>query len=189
MSVDGGAPVELPLPAVNEGSYSADASHIAYTPNIQWQPAWKQYRGGQTQKVWIANLADSHIEKIPRDSNSNDKNPMWVGDTIYFLSDRDGPVGLFAYDVKARAVKPVIENPAGFDIKSAQAGPGGIVLDQFGTLKLYDTASGQTHTVPVTLDGELPQRSARALRDGQGRRHPERGDHRVGKARSDRSAR
>ncbi|HWE47028.1 MAG TPA: PDZ domain-containing protein [Caulobacteraceae bacterium] len=156
VSVDGGAPAELPLPSGNEGSYSGDGTHLAYTPFIQWQPAWKQYRGGQTQRVWIANLADSHIEKIPRE-NSNDKNPMWVGDTVYFLSDRDGPVGLFAYDVKTHAVKPVVENAAGFDIKSAQAGPGGIVFDEFGTLKLYDTASGQTRVVPVSINAELPQ--------------------------------
>ena len=154
--VDGGAPVELPLPSGFEASYSPDGTHLAYTPFIQWQPAWKQYRGGQTQRVWIADLADSHVEKVPRE-NSNDKNPMWVGDTLYFLSDRDGPVGLFAYDVKSRAVKPVVENPAGFDIKSAQAGPGGIVFDAFGTLKVYDLASGQTRTVPVTINAELPQ--------------------------------
>jgi hypothetical protein len=50
---------------------------------------WKRYRGGQTTPIWIANLADSSIQaKIPRD-NSNDSNPMWIGDSIYFLSDRN----------------------------------------------------------------------------------------------------
>ena len=68
-----------------------DGSHLAYVPLFQWQQAWKRYRGGQTRKIWIANLADSSIVKIPRD-NSNDFNPMWVGDRIYFLSDREGPV-------------------------------------------------------------------------------------------------
>ncbi len=78
---------------------------MAYVPNLQWQRAWKRYHGGQTKPIWIANLSDSSIEdKIPRD-NSNDFNPMWVGDTIYFLSDRNGPVTLFAYDTTTKQVK------------------------------------------------------------------------------------
>jgi hypothetical protein len=63
----GGLPEELPLPIALEGSYSADGSHLAYVPLFQWQEAWKRYRGGQTKKIWIANLADSSIVKIPRE--------------------------------------------------------------------------------------------------------------------------
>ena len=62
-----------------EGSYSPDGTHLAYVPIFQWQDAWKRYRGGQTRKIWIANLADSSIVPIPRE-NSNDFNPMWIGD-------------------------------------------------------------------------------------------------------------
>jgi tricorn protease len=156
VSVDGGAPTTVPLPSGNEASYSADGTHLAYTPFAQWQPAWKHYRGGQTARVWIADLADSHIDKVPRE-NSNDKNPMWVGDTVYFLSDRDGPVSLYAFDVKSRALKPVVQNPKGFDIASASAGPGGIVYDQFGALKVYDLASGESRNVSVTINADLPQ--------------------------------
>ena len=94
--VSGGFPTEVPLARASEGSFSPDGSHLAYVPIVQWQRAWKRYRGGQTRPIWIANLADSSIEAIvPRD-NSNDFNPIWVGDTVYFLSDRNGPVTLFA---------------------------------------------------------------------------------------------
>ena len=154
--VDGGAPTKLPLPSGFEASLSPDGTHIAYTPFSQWQPAWKHYRGGQTARVWIADLADSHIEKIARD-NSNDRNPMWVGDTVYFLSDREGPVTLYAYDTKTKAVRGVVPNTSGFDIASASAGPGGIVYDQFGALKLLDTATGQSRTVDVSIAADLPQ--------------------------------
>jgi tricorn protease len=154
--VEGGAPTAVPLPSGFEGSYSPDATHLAYTPFQQWQPAWKHYRGGQTQRVWIADLSDSHIDKVPRE-NSNDKNPMWVGDQLYFLSDRDGPVALYSYDPKTHAMKTAVANPAGFDIQSAQAGPGGIVYDQFGSLKVFDLASGQSRTVQVSLNADLPQ--------------------------------
>src|SRR5437899_9880734 len=102
--VDGGFPSEVPLGRAFEGSFSADGSRIAYVPTLLWQNAWKRYRGGQTRAIWLANLADSSVEaKIPRD-NSNDFNPMWVGDTVYFLADRNGPVSVFAYDSNCKQV-------------------------------------------------------------------------------------
>ena len=154
--VAGGCPEPLPLPSGNEASYSPDGTHLAYSPFPQWQPAWKKYRGGQTARVWIADLSDSSVVKIPRE-NSNDRDPMWVGDSVYFLSDRNGPVSLFAYDAKTRAVREVVKNPRGFDITSASGGPGGIVYSQFGALHVYDTASDQVTAVPVTLAADLPE--------------------------------
>jgi tricorn protease len=160
VAIDGGPPSELPLPSGDQASFSPDGAHLAYTPFSQWQPAWKRYRGGQTERIWLADLSDSHVVKLPRE-NSNDKNPIWVGDTVYFLSDRDGPVALYAYDVKTRAVKEVVANPNGLDIKSASAGPGGIVYDQFGALRVYDFATAKVRTVPVTVSAELPEMRAR----------------------------
>ena len=105
VSVEGGFPSEIPLPRAEQGSYSPDGSHMAYVPLLQWQRAWKRYRGGQTKPIWIVNLADSSVEtEIPR-NNSNDFNPMWIGDTVYFLSDRNGPFSLFAYDTRTKQVK------------------------------------------------------------------------------------
>ena len=63
--VEGGFPEPLPLPVALEGSHSADGSHLAYVPLFQWQEAWKRYRGGQTRRIWIANLADFHVTPIP----------------------------------------------------------------------------------------------------------------------------
>ncbi|HEX3627873.1 MAG TPA: PDZ domain-containing protein [Verrucomicrobiae bacterium] len=148
-------PAELPLPMGSQGSYSPDGTHFAYVPIFQWEPYWKDYRGGQTTPIWIADLSDSSIVKIPRD-NSNDKNPMWVGDTIYFLSDRNGPTTLFAYDLKTGKVTELIHN-TGFDIISASAGPGGIVYDQFGSLHIYDFATHSGREVRVRIAADMPQ--------------------------------
>jgi tricorn protease len=167
--VEGGFPEELPLPIAVEGSYSPDASHIAYVPLFQWQAAWKRYRGGQTRKIWIADLADSSVTEIPRE-NSNDFNPMWVGDKIYFLSDRGGPVTLFCYDTRTKAVKQVVENH-GLDFKSASAGPGAIVFEQFGSLNLYDLKSGKTKQVEVRLAADLPEVRPHFVNVGKRLRH------------------
>ena len=153
---EGGFPTPVPLVRANEGSYSPDGSRLAYVPVVQWQRAWKRYRGGQTKPIWIARLADSHIEaKIPRD-NSNDSNPLWVGDTIYFLSDRNGPVTLFAYDTRSKKVAQVVKND-GLDLKSASAGPDAIVYEQFGSLHLLDLKSHQVRKLEITISGDLAE--------------------------------
>jgi tricorn protease len=152
---EGGFPEEIPLPIAESGSFSPDGSHLAYVPTFQWQSAWKRYRGGQTKKIWIADLSNSSVVPIPRDGSS-DFNPMWIGDKIYFLSDRNGAVTLFSYDLRGKQVKQLVENH-GLDLKSASAGPGAIIYDQFGSLFLYDLKSGQSKPVPVRLAGDFPE--------------------------------
>ena len=163
--VTGGFPSELPLPEAEEGTYSPDGSHLAYVPGFQWEPYWKDYKGGQHTQVWLARLSDSSVVRIPGE-NANARDPMWVGHTVYFLSDRDGPITLFAYDVSTGKVSKLIDNK-GFDITSASAGPGGIVYSQFGQLHVYDTAGGTSHAVHATVRGDLPQRRPHFVKVGK----------------------
>jgi len=148
-----GMPEPLPLPAGFDGSYSPDGQSIAYEPFTKWQQAWKRYAGGQTTPIWIVNLKTLDLVKVPRD-NSNDSNPVWVGDSVYFLSDRNGPVSLFRYDMPSKKVTQVEPNK-GYDLKTFQAGPGGIVYEQFGSIHLVDTATGADKTVDIQIHGEL----------------------------------
>ena len=99
----------LPLPSAAGGSFSDDGSTLAYVPFEQWQTAWKRYRGGQTTPIWLVNVKTLDVEKIPRE-NSNDSHPVWSGTTLYFLSDRNGPVSLYSYDPGTKQVQQVIAN-------------------------------------------------------------------------------
>ena len=160
VKLSGGLPEVLPLPMAFEGSYSPDSSELAYVPFTNFREQWdfyrglKHYRGGTASPIWIAKLSDSSVEKVPR-KDSNDSTPMWVGDNVYFLSDRDGPVNLYVYDTKTRHVKAAIACN-GVDIKSASAGPDAIVYEQFGSIHLFDPATGQEHTVPIQVTGDFP---------------------------------
>ena len=151
----GGLPNEIPLPMANRGWLSPDGQFVAYEPLTQWQEDWKRYKGGQTQPIWIARLSDSTIEKIPRE-NSNDKCPMWIGDKVYFLSDRSGgTVSLFAYDTKSKRVEQIIDNK-GLDIKYASAGADTIVYEQFGTIYTLDAGSKNPKKVNIRAAGDFP---------------------------------
>ncbi len=158
VSLEGGLPHELPLPMGEAGSYSPDGRHIAYVPTDNNRRlsaiGWKRYRGGKASHIWVTNLTDYSTVQVAHDA-ANDGNPMWVGDKVYFLSDRNGPFSLFAYDVKSKKVEQALPGN-GADIKSASAGPGAIVYGQFGSLSLFDLASGKSKTVAVTVPADLP---------------------------------
>jgi tricorn protease len=151
---EGGVAEALPMWRAFDGSFSPDGTRVAYVPNFQWQAAWKRYRGGQTTPIYIVKLSDLSLEKLPR-NNSNDSNPVWFGDAVYFLSDRNGPVTLFAYDTKSKSVKQAVENQ-GFDLKSVSAGPDALVYEQFNGIFLFDPASGKSSKVEIHLNGDLP---------------------------------
>jgi tricorn protease len=153
ISVDGGFPTPVDLPMADSGTFSPDSSRLAYLPIAPAFASWKRYRGGETTPIWIANLADARIEKIPRE-NSNDFNPMWIGDKVYFLSDRDGPFSLFSYDTASRKVSQIVRND-GYDIKSANAGPGAIVYEQFGSIHLLDLKTGKSKQVDIRVSGDI----------------------------------
>jgi tricorn protease len=154
--VQGGAVEPVPLVRAAQASFSPDARRVAYVANTQWQPQWKGYRGGQTTSIWVADIADSSVQAtIPRE-NSNDFNPMWVGERIYFLSDRSGPVTLFSYDLKSGEVKQVVSNE-GLDLKSAAATSDAIVYEQFGSLHLLDLKSGQDRFLDIRPVADFPE--------------------------------
>jgi tricorn protease len=160
VNTSGGMPEALPLPMAYDGSYSPDTSHLAYVPftnfreSVQGSVGLKHYRGGLASPIWIAKLSDSSIEKVPR-TNSNDSYPMWIGDKVYFLSDRDGPVSLYVYDTKSKQVSQALASN-GMDIKSASAGPDAIVYEQFGSIHVFDLASGRENAVNIRVTGDFP---------------------------------
>ncbi len=155
VGADGGFPEELPLPGGVDITFAGDGKRFAYVPTVQWQPGWKRYRGGQTSPIWISDLESLKVEEIPR-QNSNESAPMWVDESIYFLSDRNGPKTLFRYDIRRRRIDQVFKND-GLDLKAASVGPGAIAYEQFGSLFLYDLKRRKSRPVDIRLAGDLPE--------------------------------
>jgi len=163
VSTEGGLPEVLPLPMGYAGAYSADGKRMVYEPVDGGQFAnegaafvsWRRYRGGRASYLWMVDLATLDTRKIPR-TDSNDFNPMMIGEKVYFLSDRDGATTLFRFDPQSGKVEKLIQN-SGKDIVSASAGPGGIVYEQFGQIHIYELASGKEHAVPIEISADLTE--------------------------------
>jgi tricorn protease len=153
VGLNGGLPKEVPLPIAADGALSPDAKSIAYLPWARADQSWKRYRGGRATAIWLASLADSSVVKVPR-TDSNDHTPMWVGNTIYFLSDRSGPYTLFAYDVPSKKLTQLLE-AKGLDIKDANASSDAIAYEQFGEIFLYDLKAKKANKVNINLNADL----------------------------------
>ncbi|HLJ96222.1 MAG TPA: PDZ domain-containing protein [Gemmataceae bacterium] len=156
----GGPETEVPLPMAEEASFSPDSNRLAYVPftNTRGFPggyiAWKRYRGGSAPFVWIADLKTSAIEKVPR-TDSNDFNPMWIGDRVYFLSDRDGSTTLYAYDLNTKNVQRVLESN-GRDIKSASACTDAVVFNRIDGLYRMDLKTEKVVKLNIEVQADLP---------------------------------
>ena len=128
IALEGGLPEPLPMPRAFTGGYSADGKRVAYeefstTFVTGWHEAsgWRHYRGGRTHPIRVMNLADNSVSKLPW-TDSNDSDPDWVGNTVYFLSDRNFTTNLFAYNADTKELKQVTRH-ADYDVMNASAGP------------------------------------------------------------------
>lgn len=101
VSIEGGLPVQLPVPYGEFGDISPDGRTLAYTPISVDFRTWKRYRGGMNPDIWLFDLENLTAKNITED-DANDAQPMWHGDTLYFLSDRDSlrRANIWAYEKK-----------------------------------------------------------------------------------------
>ena len=161
ISADGGLAEAMPMPRAFAGTYSPDGRRFAYDEiSMQFIPEWydasewRHYRGGRTHPIWIMNLADYSVEKLPK-VDSNDHDPMWIGNTLYFVSDRNYTANLFAYRLDTKQTEQLTHHDD-FDVMNASAGPDAIVYEQAGYVHLLDPKTGQSHRVDIEIKGDLP---------------------------------
>ena len=170
VSAHGGPATPLPLPMAYAGSLSPDGGSIAYTPlapafgsNFTNYVAWGNYRGGRAGVVKITRLSDLSTVEAPH-GEAADFSPVYVGDTVYFLSGRNGPVGVFAFDPASGKVREVYHN-TGPDIRSLATDGKTLVFDRLGEIYTLDPAApgAQPAKVEITADGDLPDVRPRLL--------------------------
>ena len=161
ISIGGGMPEPLAPPRAFSGSFSADGKKLAYEefpltifPIWYEQSYWRHYRGGRVHPISVINLSNNSVEKLPW-TNSVDSSPMWVGNTIYFVSDRDFTANLFAYHTDTKQLSK-ITNHDDFDIMSASAGPDAVVYEQAGYIHLVDAKTGKDKQLDIQVTGDLP---------------------------------
>lgn len=160
----GGFPSRLPVPHGRGASYSPDGSRLAYMPQVDATAQWKSYRGGGHSRIWIQGLKDLAVEQIPQPAGRfNDIGPRWMGDSIYFRSDRNGEYNLFAYDTKTKTVRQLTAFDD-FPVLNLDANGGNLVFEQAGYLHRFDLATGRSQRLKIGVAAELPETRPRFAR-------------------------
>ncbi len=162
--VEGGSATALPIPNAARATYSPDGQRIAYNPIGARFEQWKQYRGGTVSRLWLYDTRGHAIEKVPQPpTRSNDTDPMWLEETVYFRSDRNGEFNLFAYDTRTQQVRQLTQH-ADFPVLNAAAGAGRIVYEQAGALHLFEPQSGASRRLIVGVASDLREARPRFAR-------------------------
>jgi tricorn protease len=158
IAAGGGMEVPLPIPEGSAGVLSPDGTKLVYSPVMNEYRGWKRYHGGRASDLWIYDLARNTAERLT-DYDGNDFMPAWIGNTIYFISDREGGIlNLFSLDPAShdfpRKTRKVTDHkdwdalwPSGDDRR--------IVYECGGFLWLFDPAAGQSRKVPIHVAGDL----------------------------------
>jgi tricorn protease len=151
----GGMPTQLPMPNGVQASFSPDGRRIAYTPLADRSPQWKHYRGGTHSRIWIFRKSDNAVEQIPQpDGRCNDLDPNWVGDVVYFRSDRAGEYNLFGYDTKTKKVNQLTRYDD-FPVLDVGSGGGKVVYEQAGYLHLFSPDMAESKRLKIGVASDL----------------------------------
>jgi tricorn protease len=150
----GGVEEPLPLPRGYQGRISPDGTRIAYRMNNSWDEERRNYRGGQNRPIWIVDLKSFDLVTPPW-TDSKDMDPAWVGETVYFISDRDGVANVWSYDTKSKKLAQATKF-ADFDVKSLDACVSAVVFEQAGYIHELDPKTGKSHIINITAAGDFP---------------------------------
>lgn len=163
----GSFPVQLPIPLGNDSDVSADNRKIAYSvmpPGMyRAMQQWKDYRGGSVSRVAIMDLDNHSVQKVPQPAQrSNDLNPMWIGDKLYFNSDRDGEFNLYSFDPASAAIRQLTFHKD-YPVVNASAGDGKIIYEQGAHLRLFDPANNTDNVLRIATNSDLRETRPRRV--------------------------
>ncbi|MEM9829401.1 MAG: PDZ domain-containing protein [Bacteroidota bacterium] len=146
-------PQPFRVPRVTRGQYSPDGRRFAYQMIFPWESEFRNYRGGQNNPIRIIDLETLEVEKLPWE-DSNDKEPVWIDNTVYFLSDRNYAMNVWAYDTESKQLSQATSFSE-FDCKNLASGGGLLAFENGGTLYTLDPTQGEPQQVDITVEGDF----------------------------------
>lgn len=152
--INGGLETPLQIPEGSAATFSPDGKAIAYTPIMREFRTWKRHRGGRAQDVWIYDLEKDQARQIT-DFPGTDQHPIWHKDRVYFVSDRDLTLNVYAYDLKTGTVKKVTSF-SDYDVLWPSGKAGVIAFEKGGYLWTLDLAAEQVKRIPVRIHFDNP---------------------------------
>lgn len=154
VSLEGGLPEALELYEGSLGSFSPDGTKIAYNRISREFRTWKRYKGGQATDIWIYDFKNKKTSQLTT-YNGGDRFPMWVGNKIYFISDRDKIMNLYSIDLATKKIRQHTQHKE-FDIKWPSLGTGKIIYENGGYIYVFDIKTEKTHKLSIQVKADHP---------------------------------
>lgn len=148
--VEGGLGECLPLPEGGFCSWSPDGKKLAYNRVFREFRTWKYYRGGQADEIWIY---DGKSVKAVTDNDAQDIMPMWIGDEIFFISDRDHWMNIFVYNTRTGTTEKVTDFNE-YDVKFPSSNGKWIVFENGGYIYSLDPKTRKYSKISIELNAE-----------------------------------
>jgi tricorn protease len=150
VSVNGGPAEPLPMPEAGSGDYSPDGTKMVYSPRFRDFRSEKRYGGGMANTLYIFDLKTSDAKKIS-DGPRSWRDPMWIGNTVYFNTDRDGHFNLYSYDVASAKLSPVTTNKV-WDVRwPSSDNDNRIIYELNGELQIYDIRAKNSTAISINV--------------------------------------
>ena len=152
--LDGGASTALPMPMSGAGYFAPDGKKIVYSPLWRDFRSEKRYQGGWANDLYIFDLVNPSLVQVTNDPRT-DRDPMWIGDAIYFNSDRTGTFNLYRYDIASKQTRQ-LTHYKDWDVRwpSADA-EGQIVYESNGELHIFDTRGNQDRALVILVPADI----------------------------------
>jgi len=150
VALTGGLPKKLPMPTAGPGSFSPDGKRIAYAPMFRDFRHWKRYEGGWAQELYVFDLATKQQKKIAS-SKRTERDPMWIGDKVYFASDRDGTLNLYSVEPATDTVKQLTFQKT-WDVRWPSSDhQSRIIYELNGELRVFNVQDGSDKSIAIAV--------------------------------------
>ena len=161
VSIDGGAAEPLPMPHAGAGALAPSGSRLVYSQTARDFRTEKRYGGGQANQLYIFDTETFEAKKITEGDRAS-RDPMWIGNTIYFDSDRDGHFNLYAYDIAGGKTTQLTFNKT-YDIRWPSSDHAArIVYELNGGLEVFDLKTHKSTPISITVpDDGVARRPSR----------------------------
>lgn len=159
--VTGGLPVKLPMYTAGAGEFSSDGKRLVYSPLFRDFRTWKRYEGGWAQDLFVYDLA-AGTQTVVAPSKRTERDPMWIGEKIFFVSDRDGTLNLYSVSADGSGLEKLTQSTT-WDVRWASSdGAGQIAYELGGELRLWDVKAKKETALAITVPSDgLASRPAR----------------------------
>ncbi len=151
--VTGGLPKMLPMPTSGAGDFSPDGKRLIYSPLFRDFRTWKRYQGGWAQDLYVFDT-DSHAATAIDNSIRTERDPMWIGNAVYFASDRDGRLNLYRYDLESKETEKLTYHEE-WDVRwPSSDSDSRIVYEIDGELEIFDLGTNESRRISVIVPND-----------------------------------